>query len=48
MGQHEDERAEERFYAPARWITREELDRRYPSVQPMEGEESDEIVFTDP
>lgn len=47
MSQHDEERASERLLAPARWITREELDRLYPNVQPLEDETDDEIIFWD-
>lgn len=48
MSQHDEERAQERLYARTRWITREELERLYPSVQSDENDSDDEIVLTDP
>jgi len=48
VSQHDEERAQERLYARTRWITREDLERLYPSVQPDENYADDEIVLTDP
>lgn len=48
MIQYDEERAQERLYALTRWITREELERLYSSVQPDENDADDGIVFTDP
>lgn len=42
MGQHEDERAGERLYWPARWITPEELAQLYPAPSPTLPDDDDE------
>lgn len=46
MSQHDEDRAQVRLYGLTRWITREELERLYPSVQPEEDDGDEEAAQT--